>query len=104
MPHRNHKAMQKSREKYKRAERDLRHSTPENEEKHRKTLSNNKKTLNNYEEEGRNNQTNLTKAKQFKDSEMVSKSWFGLNKSRAVNTAIKSLFKENGGNETKDPL
>jgi len=98
------KLHRKAERNIKKAERDLRHSTPENEERHRKPLSDNKKTLNDYEEEGRNNRTNLTEAKWFKDSEMVSKSWFGLNKSRAANTAIKSLFKENGGNETKDPL
>jgi len=77
---------------------------PKNEERYRKILSDNKKILNNHKEEARNNQTNLTEARWFKDSEMVLKSWFSLNKPRVTNTAIKSLFKENGVNEMKTPL
>jgi len=92
-------------EKYiKKAEKYLRYSMPENEERYRKILSDNKKILNDHEEEARNNQSNLTEARWFNDCETVLKSWFGLNKPRVTNTAIKSLFKENRVNKTKNPL
>jgi hypothetical protein len=42
-------------------------------------------------------------AKWLKDNENGTKRWFGLNKQRTTSTAIKSLFKENGEEDTEDP-
>jgi len=36
--------------------------------------------MSNYNEEARNNRKFLTEAKWFKDTEMMTKQWFGLNK------------------------
>jgi len=64
----------------KKAERDLRYCTPEREEEYRHTLSNQKKMMSNYNEEARNNRKFLMEAKWFKDTETMTKRWFGLNK------------------------
>jgi hypothetical protein len=87
----------------KRAERNLRDCEQEEEEKFRETLSKCKKTLSDYDEEARNVQMNLNEARWFKDNESGSKQWFSLNKTRAANTAIKSLLKGNTDVETEDP-
>ena len=60
--------------------------------------------MSDYNEEVRNNRKFLTEAKWFKDTETMTKQWFGLNKPRPVSTTIKSLFNGTGEEETKDPV
>ena len=87
-----------------RAEKQLKESTPEKEEENRKNLSDKKKTLSDHEEETRNIRTHLKEAKWFLTNEKSSKQWFGMFKSRNMNTGIKSLFKSGSNEETEAPL
>ena len=73
-----------------RAERDLRDCAPTREEECRKILSDRRKTLNDYEEEARNNRTHLNEAKWFTNNERMSKQWFSLNKVRTTGTDMQS--------------
>jgi len=59
--------------------------------------------MSDYNEEARNNRKLLMEAKWFKDTETMTKRWFGLNKPQPVSTMIKSLFNGTGEEETKDP-
>lgn len=73
----------------KKAERDLKHSTPEREDECRQILSNCKKTLNDYDKEARDKRMQHNEAKWFQHNEKSSKTWFRLNKTKAESTIIK---------------
>ena len=85
------------------AEKQLKDCIPEKEEAHRKTLSDRKRTLSEYEEETRNTRTHLKDAKWFLTNKKSSKQWFGLFKPRQSSTGIKSLFKSGLEEETETP-
>ena len=87
----------------KKAERELRNCEPEHEETCRKSLSQNKKTMNDYDEKARNKRTYLNEAKWFRVNEKMSKQWFSLNRPKVTNSTIKSLFKTETEEETTDP-
>lgn len=74
------------------------------EEAHRKALSDQKKMLNDYEEELRNSRTHLKEGKWFLTNEKCTKEWFGLFKLRQMNTGIKSLFRSGSEEETEVPI
>jgi len=83
------------------AEKQLKDCIPEKEEAHRKTLSDRKRTLSEYEEETRNTRTHLKDAKWFLTNKKSSKQWFGLFKPRQLSAGIKSLFKSGLEEETE---
>jgi len=93
----------KAEKEIKQAENLLKGCTPDEEENHRKTLSEKKKVLNTHEEEAREVRTHMKDAKWFNVNEKSSKLWFSLNKSRAKSSGIMSLINPEMNEETQDP-